>query len=247
VKSFEYSGDYYKAIGDFLREEYHSYSFTRGTQSEVEFLIRRLELAPPSRLLDVGCGTGRHSLELARHGFKPVGIDISPGFIEVAQQKAQAENLPAEFRVADARHLEAEKLENFDAAICLCEGAFGIAGDDAAHSAILTGIQNSLKPGAPFILTAMNALWMARQQGLQVENFDAYSLTARQHDTIRNPQGEAREVEFYTTCFTYRELKWLLESTGFELEAAYGAMPDNFGEIPLTWDHPEIMVIARRV
>src|SRR5690349_21410973 len=97
----DYPGDFYKPIGDFLGAKYLDYGFTRGTKHEVDFLIDLLRLPAGSRILDVGCGAGRHSNEPARRSFHPTGIDISEGLIDVARKTADAENLPATFIVAD--------------------------------------------------------------------------------------------------------------------------------------------------
>src|SRR4028119_1877389 len=90
-----YPGNFYVPIGDFLREEYLQYGFTQSARQEVDFLVEPLQLPDAARILDVGCGAGRHSLELARRGFVTVGIDISAGLVEVAQRAAQEEDLQA--------------------------------------------------------------------------------------------------------------------------------------------------------
>jgi SAM-dependent methyltransferase len=238
-----YPGNFYAPIGDFLREEYLQYSFTQGTRQEVEFLLDLLQLPGDARVLDVGCGAGRHSLELARRGFVAVGIDISAGLIEVAQRAAQEEDLQAEFYVGDARELEFAP--EFDAAICLCQGAFGLAGDEAGHRRVLAGIHGALKPGALFVLTAVHAPSLIRAPQFRADEFDVGSLTLHERETIRNSAGETRDVDLYTTAFTYRELKWLLQDAGFALEAAYGCVAGQFERKPLTLDDFEIMTVAR--
>jgi 2-polyprenyl-3-methyl-5-hydroxy-6-metoxy-1,4-benzoquinol methylase len=101
----KYNGNFYEEIGDFLGENYLNYGFTKGTIQEVDFLFELMNLQAGASILDVGCGPGRHSLELARRGFNPLGVDISSSFIELACNKATEEKLNAEFIVADARHL----------------------------------------------------------------------------------------------------------------------------------------------
>ena len=73
-------------------------AFTKGTVQEVDFLVDALELRPGMRVLDAGCGPGRHALELARRGIAVVGVDASPDFVALA--RAAAGDLPVEFREA---------------------------------------------------------------------------------------------------------------------------------------------------
>src|SRR5680860_1377250 len=75
---------WFEDLADHLGEAYLRYSFTRGTENEVEFLVGALGLAPGDRVLDVGCGPGRHAHALGRRGLEVLGIDISERFIDLA-------------------------------------------------------------------------------------------------------------------------------------------------------------------
>ncbi|HEY7088733.1 MAG TPA: class I SAM-dependent methyltransferase [Tepidisphaeraceae bacterium] len=241
--SKNFNGDYYAAIGDHLGERYLDYGFTKGTVGEVDFLVQAMGIHPgQARILDVGCGVGRHSLELARRGFKVVGLDVSPKFVELANQAAKCEGLSAEFLLGDARQMHLAD-QDFDAAVCLCEGAFGLAGSDEGHVSILRGIARALKPTAPFILTAINAYGVVRKGA---PNFDIYSCTTRDEVKIEGAAGQTRDVELYTSAFTFRELKLMLALSGFQVEAGYGCEAGRFSASPLTVDSTEVMVIARR-
>ncbi len=92
----------------------------------------------------------------------------------------------------------------------------------------------------------MNALAVARHVQPGDPNFDPYTCTSREPETLRNPQGDTRTVDLYTTAFTYRELKWLLEGAGFTVEAGYGCTAGNFQSKPIAVDDFEIMMVARR-
>src|SRR5262245_58409176 len=94
---------------------YLRYSFTKGTEQEVAFLVDELGLKPGMRLLDVGCGPGRHAYALAERGIEVVGVDISQRFVDLANDDAPP---GATFLRADARALAFDG--DFDVAISLC-------------------------------------------------------------------------------------------------------------------------------
>jgi cyclopropane fatty-acyl-phospholipid synthase-like methyltransferase len=245
IPEMNYDGAFYKAIGDFQREKYLEEGYTQGTVQEVDYLIKTLELKPGARILDVGCGPGRHCLEFAKRGFDMVGVDISDGHIDVAKRLASEQHLEIEFVLSDARAMNFNN--EFDAAICLCEGAFGIAGDEMGHRQILTGTARALRPNAPFVLTAINALSAVRNlPNPGTIRFDPYTLTSYSKWVQHNPEGETREFDGYCTAFTYRELKWLLENSGFFVKSAYGCVAGHFESKTLTLEDIEIMMIAQR-
>src|SRR5439155_23459203 len=97
-------------------------AFTKGTEQEIDFLVEAMRLQPGMRVLDVGCGPGRHSLALARRGYDVVGVDHSGEFVRLARQAAEAEQLAAAFEELDVRALD--RPGEFDAPICLCQGGF---------------------------------------------------------------------------------------------------------------------------
>ncbi len=128
------SAHWFTDLADHMGEAYLRYSFTKGTVQEVDALVDLLDLEPGEAVLDVGCGPGRHALELASRGFDVVGIDISETFVELANETARRAGLGdrARFEVADARSAGVagglDLSDRFDAVISLCQGAFGLAG-----------------------------------------------------------------------------------------------------------------------
>jgi 2-polyprenyl-3-methyl-5-hydroxy-6-metoxy-1,4-benzoquinol methylase len=240
----EYKGDFYEEIGNYIGGEgYLQFGFTKGTLQEVEFLTEILELDPGSAILDIGCGPGRHSLELARRGYDVTGVDISAEFIRFAAEHATREKVTASFVKADARSLQIDKA--FDAAICLCEGAFGIAGSLESDRDVLRGINKALSSGGLFVLTAINAFNLVRNL-TSFESFNSYTCTIKDTEIVKNQDGAQKQVDIFTTAFTYRELLLLLESTGFEAVAAYGCTAGQFSKKPLKADDMEIMMVARK-
>jgi len=78
---------------------------------------RRSGAGPRATALDVGCGVGRWSVELARHGYHVMGVDLSSNMIERAQERAAALNVDCEFITADAAQLQLGR--RFDVVLCV--------------------------------------------------------------------------------------------------------------------------------
>jgi len=152
---------------------YDENEFTKNTVREVDFLLEELELPSGASILDVGCGTGRHSVELARRGYAVTGLDLSAEMLAKAEEAAKASGVQVEWVHANAARFSFPK--QFDGAICLCEGAFGLLGaeDDpiAQPSAILSNICRSLKPQAKALFTVLNGAAMIRKY----KNQDVFS------------------------------------------------------------------------
>lgn len=238
-----YDATIYRQIGNWLGERYFDYGFAQGTTQEVDFLVELLGLSQGSRVLDVGCGPGRHSVELARRGCYPIGVDISDRFVRIAEGRIAQEGLGGKFHVMDARFMDF--VATADVAICLCEGAFGLADSDAAHEQILDNVFRALRPGGRFVLSAINA-HHAVSHLTDREGFDAYTSTMRDREVIVGTDGKERRVAIYTTTFTFRELKLLLERSRFEVVAGYGCNVGRFARKPLTVDDVEILMVAKK-
>src|SRR5262245_6349015 len=115
---------------DACAPHYLKWSFTKDTDVEIEFLCNELDLPAGASILDIGCGTGRHAVALAKRGFRMTGIDLSRGMLREASRAAQAAGVKVDFVHADATTFRTDR--KFDAVICLCEGAFTLigSGDD---------------------------------------------------------------------------------------------------------------------
>ena len=106
--------DFFTDGSPFLR---HPLLTTERTRQEIDFLVGALALAPAARVLDLGCGFGRHSIELAHRGYRPLGIDPAPAMIKAASMKAQEAGVEVAFKQIAAE--EFTPAEPFGAAICL--------------------------------------------------------------------------------------------------------------------------------
>jgi SAM-dependent methyltransferase len=245
---------WFEDLADHLGSAYLRYSFTKGTEQEVAFLVDALGLEPGMRVLDVGCGPGRHAHALGRRGIAVHGIDISERFVDLAREGAPE---GVTFERLDARRLapDGSPLAGaFDAAISLCQGAFGLAdggpGPPAApldpDGVVLDGIARALRPGGRVALSAFSAYFQVRWLDPERGSFDAERGVNHERTEIRDEQGRATEVDLWTTCFTPRELRLLAARSGLDVEHLWAVRPGEYGRRPPDIDHEELLLVARR-
>lgn len=248
--------DWYVPLARHLGEAYLRYDFTTGTSQEVDFLAGTLATAPGERLLDVGCGPGRHAVEFQQRGLQVVGVDISPDFIAIAHRRAAEAGVTPSLFEMDARELPFDS--EFDVAICLCEGGFGLGLPDLQ---ILRNIRRALKPGGRLALGAANVFYVLRHAGIlgppserlpvgtlpAQGDFDPVKMLYKARiDDVEGASGERASFEIWNSCYTPRELEWIANGAGLDPEAVFGVSPGAYGREQPTMDHPELLLIARR-
>lgn len=243
---------WFESVADHLGSAYLRYSFTRGTQQEVEFLVSALGIEPGQRVLDVGCGPGRHANALGRMGFEVVGVDISERFLEVARAEAPP---GVSYQRADARALNFDS--EFDAVISLCQGAFGLSGGPAAtwtnedavpldpDLPVLAGMSQALRLGGRLAFSAFSAYFQIRFLE-DTDTFDADSGVNHERTVIRSEDGLDTETDLWTSCFTPRELRLLANAAGLKVNHVWSVTPGEYAERPPDLDHPEFLVIATK-
>ncbi|MEY4392141.1 MAG: hypothetical protein RLZZ544_850 [Actinomycetota bacterium] len=228
---------WFEPIADHLGAAYLRYSFTKGTRQEVDAVVGWLGLRPGMRVLDVGCGPGRHAHELASRGIRVHGIDISQRFIDIARS---SDVDGATFERLDARNLTFDA--EFDAVICLCQGAFGLMTANGSDLDVLTGIRRALRNGGRLALSAFSAYFAVKYH--EGATFDADTGVSHEVTEVKNEQGRGTEVDLWTGCYTPRELRLLMEKVGMAVDHIYSVEPGRYVADPPSVETPEFLLIA---
>ena len=229
--------------------QYNDNVFTKNTLAEVDFLLEELQLPPGSAILDVGCGTGRHSIELAKRGYAMTGLDLSAEMLAIAEKTAQAQGVEVEWVQKSA--VDFSFPPRFDAVIGLCEGAFGLLSqsDDVIDQplAILSNVSRSLKPQAKAIFTVLNGAAMLRKyqnEDVAQGRFDPLTMV---ESYLYPPREGMDPLPVRERSFVPTELVLLFRLAGLKVLNMWGGTAGNWGHRPLDLDEIEIMLVARKV
>lgn len=240
----KHGSHWFEPIAAHLGSAYLRYSFTKGTEQEVAFIVDALQLVPGNRVLDVGCGPGRHALALARRGISVHGVDISHEFVHLASAAAETSGRShlATFERLDAREMAFN--EEFDAVICLCQGAFGLMHQNNDDQSVLDGFARGLKPGGKFALSAFSAYFAVKYH--DEAEFNVATGVSTESTKILNPEGQSREIDLHTGCFTPRELHLMCQKSALRIDHLYSVEPGAYGTVAPTVETPEFLVLGRR-
>jgi len=248
---------WYEALFENYGQQYDRENFTQGTVGECDFIEKEINFDKSLKILDVGCGTGRHAIELSKRGYNVTGIDLSESQLKRAKEKAKAENLSIDFQCQDARNLPFNN--EFDLAIMLCEGGFPLMETDEMNFEILKSVTKSLKPQAKFIFTTLNGLFPLNnnvdefyastvEEGNSVCKNSTFDLmTFRDHNTVEfeDDDGNKKILECNERYYVPCEITWLLKSLGYIAIDIFGARLGEFSrEHKLTTKDFEMLVIA---
>lgn len=227
-------------------------SWVEETLPEVEFLLQILKPIGHERILDLACGCGRHALELARRGFTVTGVDITPAYVDYANQAAQKESLPARFLCADLRDID--YCAEFDVVLNLADGAIGYLENDTENLKIFDRVSAALAPGGQHVMGVCSGdyarkhfprrHWEAGSQSLSLADFAWDADESRMlYTSYCFPYGQplrapAPAEPTSTRLYTVTELREIFQARGMRLVMAY----DGYHNRPATDDSFEILV-----
>jgi 2-polyprenyl-3-methyl-5-hydroxy-6-metoxy-1,4-benzoquinol methylase len=250
---------WYEALFENYGRKYDSESFAQGTIGECDFIEQEIGFNKSLRTLDIGCGTGRHSIELSKKGYNVTGIDFSDSQLARAKEKAEEQGLKIDFLKYDARELPFRN--EYDLVIMLCEGAFPLMETDEMNYEILKNATISLKEHGKIIFTTLNGLFPLYHS---VEKFCASTtdpgnatyrsnsfdlMTFRDHNITEfvDDYGNKKTLECNERYYVPSEITWLLKTLGYTKIEIFGAKLGAFSRNDrLTTEDFEMLVIAEK-
>ena len=250
---------WYESLFENYAQKYDKECFVQGTLGECDFIEQELNYNKKIRIIDVGCGTGRHSIELSKRGYNITGIDLSESQLTRAKEKAKQLNLKIDFQQHDARNLPFN--DEFDVAIMLCEGGFSLMETDEMNFEILKNATKALKNNGKLIFTTLNGLFplfhsvkefyeSAAKEGNAVCQDCTFDLmTFRDHNTVvfEDDTGNKKELKCNERYYVPSEITWLLKTLEYIKIDIYGAKLGAFSRRDkLTTEDFEMLVVAEK-
>ncbi len=250
---------WYEELFENYGEKYENEVYTKGTIGECDFIEQEIGNSREKKILDIGCGTGRHSIELAKRGNNVTGIDLSESMLKRAKEKAASQNITVNFLKLDARNLRSK--DEFDLVIMLCEGGFSLMETDEMNFKILENAVNALRPKGKLIFTTLNGLFPLfhsvkdffdsnTKEGNSINSeitFDLMTFRDTSSLDFEDDSGNKKKLKCSVRYYVPSEITWMLKSLGFKSINIYGAKLGAFSRNDkLTTEDFEMLVVAEK-
>ena len=250
---------WYESLFENYAKKYDKECFVQGTVGECDFIEQELNRDKSLKIIDVGCGTGRHSIELTKRGYNVTGLDLSDSQLTRAREKAKDAGVEIDFQRHDARNLPFEG--EFDLAIMLCEGGFSLMETDEMNFEILKNVTKVLKGNGKLIFTTLNGLFplfhsvnefyeSAQKEGQsQCKECSFDLMTFRDYNTVvfEDDSGKKREFKCNERYYVPSEITWLLKTLRYQKIDIFGAKLGAFSrKDKLTTEDFEMLVVAEK-
>lgn len=234
---------WYEKVYGSVGKNYFDYDYTKGTKQEVNFIAQLIGNDNNQKILDVGCGPGRHAIALAEKGCNVFGLDLSKRFLKIGKRMSHEQGLSNKWINADACAIPFKG--RFDWALCLCEGAFGIMDTDELNFSVLQEISASLRNSGKLLLNVLNASFIFRHP-TNDEHFDINRCVGYWTEKYKTESGEIKTVNASNRYYTPAEISHLLKLAGLNVIDAWGCIAGNFSKKEIELDDFEFLVLAEK-
>lgn len=239
----------WQAYFDHVAATYMQETYAHPWREEVDFCLDIFDLELGARILDLGCGPGRHVVEFARRGYDVIGLDFSAAMLRETEVAATQAGVTVTLIQADA--MDFQLTESVDAIVCMLEAGLGFVTldqDPQIHdSAMLECVNHALKTSGRLILGVPNTYRFLRHHdphNSAGEVFDPVTMILGCDLIWTTPEGSETTVRARIREYTPPELRVMLEQTGFVVEHMFGG---TYGRCPIDFEEHIITVVARKV
>ena len=249
------ASDWYKTAFryDYLRVYPHRND--EEARRQVDFLLGILDIPPPCNILDLGCGDGRHSLELTRRGYRVTGLDLSEELLERARARTADEGLDVTFIQGDMR--DPPRVSAFDLVVNFFT-SFGYFREDGENARVLDAISHALRPGGRFLMDYLNRAYVIstlvpadsrKMEGMEVKQHrwitgdpSKAGAHVRINKQVRiREDGVERSYGESVRMYTLKELYAMMDRAGLMVTQTYG----DFDGRPVSGDTPRNILIGQ--
>ncbi len=225
--------------------------FDENAKEEVDFIEKVLRLNKKEKILDLCCGLGRHSIELAKRGYDVTGVDHTRDYLKTAEEKANESGVEIDFIHGSMKDISFDK--EFDAIINMFT-SFGFFKEDRENLKVLKNVSNALKKGGKFLIDVINRDWIVRnykEKDWRETSDGGFLLEYRSFDITRSinlakwihiKNREITQKKIVIRMYSFHELKSMLESVGLKVIEYYG----GFNKEELTFDSMKMIIISQK-
>lgn len=254
-EEYGFFGSFYME-GDASKEGYlieKKQSLDDRTKAEVDGVIKLTGIKENARVLDCPCGYGRHSIKLARCGFKVVGSDINSSHLQKAIEDAKKESLSIIFNKESMIDIKYDS--EFDAVINMFY-SFGFFDTDEENEKTLKNFYNALKSGGKFLMHTdvnipriLNGKYKENEErnlttGKTLRVIDSYNPATKRIEGswIINDNTNKEKKDYSVRVYTKDEFEDLCKRVGFSSVVTYS----DWSGSAYSEDAEDMIVVAKK-
>ena len=194
----------------------------------LNLILPNLKLQPNARILDLGCGNGRHSINLAKLGFNVTGLDLSSNLLSIAKQEAERQKIKIDFVEADMRYFKLYPLFN---GIFSFFTSFGFFDDDRENFSVFRNVSDHLVKDGFYVFDYLNESFIRKnlvsEDVQQKGDFTIVQKRRIENDMVKKTvriekKNEILEFEESVKLYPYEMISEVLTNFGLEVAHSWG-------------------------